>query len=44
MGKLKTIDVVVIGRSCLDYIAIVNKFPLENQKQPLAFRFTEGWK
>jgi sulfofructose kinase len=42
MGKLKTIDVVVIGRSCLDYIAIVGQFPLENQKVPLEFRLTEG--
>lgn len=35
-------DVVVIGRSCLDYIAVVEKFPLENQKVPLNFRLTEG--
>ena len=42
MGKLKTIDVVVIGRSCLDYIAIVDRFPLEDQKVPLEFRLTEG--
>jgi sulfofructose kinase len=42
MGKLKTIDVAVIGRSCLDYIAIVNQFPLENQKMPLEFRLIEG--
>lgn len=42
MGKLKKVDVVVIGRSCLDYIAIVDRFPLENQKVPLSFRLTEG--
>ena len=35
MGKLKNIDVVVIGRSCMDYIAIVDQFPRENQKVPL---------
>jgi sugar/nucleoside kinase (ribokinase family) len=36
------IDVLVIGRSCLDYIAVVNQFPDENQKLPLEFRLTEG--
>ena len=42
MAKLKNIDVVVIGRSCLDYIAIVDQFPRENQKVPFSFRLTEG--
>jgi sugar/nucleoside kinase (ribokinase family) len=36
------IDVLVIGRSCLDTIAIVNQFPADNQKVPLEFRLTEG--
>jgi sulfofructose kinase len=35
-------DVLVIGRSCLDIVAVVNQFPLENQKLPLEFRLTEG--
>jgi sulfofructose kinase len=35
-------DVLVIGRSCLDKIAVVNQFPQENQKRPLEFRLTEG--
>jgi sugar/nucleoside kinase (ribokinase family) len=35
-------DVLVIGRSCLDVIAVVNQFPRENQKLPLEFRLTEG--
>ena len=35
-------DVLVIGRSCQDIIAVVNQFPLENQKLPLEFRLTEG--
>jgi len=39
---MNNIDVLVIGRSCLDYIAIVNQFPGENQKLPLEFRLTEG--
>jgi sugar/nucleoside kinase (ribokinase family) len=40
--KMNKIDVLVIGRSCLDYIAVVNQFPAENQKLPLEFRLTEG--
>ena len=39
---MNNIDVLVIGRSCLDYIAVVNQFPNENQKLPLEFRLTEG--
>jgi sugar/nucleoside kinase (ribokinase family) len=40
--NMENIDVLVIGRSCLDYIAVVNRFPQENQKVPLEFRLTEG--
>ncbi len=36
------IDVLVIGRSCLDNIAVINQFPAENQKVPLEFRIAEG--
>jgi len=39
---MKHIDVLVIGRSCLDYIAVVKQFPAENQKVPLEFRLKEG--
>ena len=39
---MNQIDVLVIGRSCLDYIAVVNQFPGENQKMPLEFRLIEG--
>jgi sulfofructose kinase len=39
---MKNFDVLVIGRSCLDNIAVVNQFPSENQKLPLKFRLTEG--
>jgi sugar/nucleoside kinase (ribokinase family) len=35
-------DVLVIGRSCLDMIAVLNRFPKENQKAPLEFRLKEG--
>ena len=39
---MKDTDVVVIGRSCLDNIAVVDNFPEENQKVPLAFKLVEG--
>ena len=39
---MENFDVLVIGRSCLDYIAVINQFPEENQKVPLEFRLTEG--
>ena len=39
---MKNIDVLVIGRSCLDYIAVVDRFPEENQKTTLELRLTEG--
>jgi sugar/nucleoside kinase (ribokinase family) len=40
--NMENTDVLVIGRSCLDYIAVINQFPAENQKVPLEFRLTEG--
>jgi sulfofructose kinase len=39
---MNNFDVLVIGRSCLDMIAVLNRFPQENQKLPLEFRLTEG--
>jgi sugar/nucleoside kinase (ribokinase family) len=39
---MKKYDVLVIGRSCQDIIAVVNEFPQENQKLPLEFRLAEG--
>lgn len=36
------IDVLVIGRSCLDYLAVLNRFPEENQKTTFELRLTEG--
>jgi sugar/nucleoside kinase (ribokinase family) len=35
-------DVLVIGRSCVDYIAVVDAFPAENSKVALKQRFVEG--
>ncbi len=31
-------DVLVVGRCCVDYIAVVDTFPKEDTKAPLAFR------
>jgi sugar/nucleoside kinase (ribokinase family) len=36
------VDVLVIGRSCVDFIAAVDGFPEENKKVPLVFRTVEG--
>lgn len=36
------IDVLVIGRSCLDIIAVVEEFPREDRKVPLLYRMMEG--
>ena len=35
-------DVFEIGRNCLDTIAVVEAFPGEDEKAPLAFRLVEG--
>jgi sulfofructose kinase len=40
--RMDNFDVLVIGRSCLDYIAVVARYPEENRKAPLEFRLTEG--
>ena len=39
---MKDIDVLVIGRSCLDIISVVEQFPLEDTKIPLLYRTVEG--
>ena len=39
---MNALEVLVIGRSCLDMIAVLDRFPEENQKAPLEFRLTEG--
>lgn len=36
------IDVLVIGRSCVDIISVVEQFPLEDTKAPLSYRMVEG--
>ena len=35
-------NILVIGRNCLDIIAVVETFPAEDEKVPLAFRLMEG--
>lgn len=36
------IDVLVIGRSCLDIISVVEQFPKEDTKAPILYRMVEG--
>ena len=35
-------DVLVIGRSCVDHIAVVDAYPSENSKAPIQQRLVEG--
>ncbi len=35
-------DVLVIGRNCVDYIAVLEQLPAEDEKAPLEFRIVEG--
>ena len=42
MVAMDNFDVLVIGRSCMDMIVVLNRFPQENQKAPFEFRMTEG--
>jgi sugar/nucleoside kinase (ribokinase family) len=39
---MSTFDVLVIGRSCVDHIAVVDVFPRENSKVALTQRLVEG--
>lgn len=39
---MKDLDVLVIGRNCIDYISVVDRFPLEDEKVPLNTRLLEG--
>lgn len=36
------LDVLVIGRNCIDYIAVIERFPEEDEKAPLIERRIEG--
>ena len=40
--QMHSFDVLVIGRSCLDMIAVLDRFPEENRKAPISFRLQEG--
>ena len=39
---MEEIDILVIGRSCVDFIAVVEQFPREDTKVPLLYRMMEG--
>ena len=38
----RIIEVLVIGRACVDYISVVDRFPKVNTKVPLKMRLVEG--
>ena len=38
----KDLDVLVIGRNCIDYLAVVERFPEEDEKAPLITKHIEG--
>ena len=40
--SMNDLDVLVIGRNCIDYISIVDRFPLEDEKVSLNARLVEG--
>ena len=39
---MKDLDVLVIGRNCIDYISVVDRFPREDEKVHLNERLVEG--
>ena len=39
---MSDLDVLVIGRNCIDYISTVDRFPREDEKVPLSARLVEG--
>ena len=39
---MDNLDVLVIGRNCIDYISVVDRFPREDEKVPLNTRMVEG--
>lgn len=39
---MKPLDVLIIGRNCVDYISVVERFPMEDEKVALGQRLMEG--
>ena len=39
---IKDLDVLVIGRNCIDYMAVIERLPEEDEKAPLIERHVEG--
>ncbi len=39
---MEDLDVLVIGRNCIDYISVVDRFPREDEKIPLNAKHVEG--
>ncbi len=39
---MKDIDIMVMGRACVDYITVIDRLPEEDEKAPLEYRLTEA--
>jgi len=39
---MNDLDVLVIGRNCIDYISVLDRFPREDEKVPLNAKYVEG--
>ena len=39
---MKSLDVLVIGRNCLDYLWVIQSYPLENHKTRIVSKYKEG--
>jgi len=39
---MKDLDVLVIGRNCIDYISVLDRFPQEDEKVALKAKYVEG--
>jgi sugar/nucleoside kinase (ribokinase family) len=39
---MNDLDVLVIGRNCIDYISVLDRFPREDEKVPLNAKYLEG--
>ena len=40
--SMKDLEVLVIGRNCIDYISVLDRFPQEDEKVPLNTKHVEG--
>jgi sulfofructose kinase len=39
---MKSLDVLVLGRNCVDYLSVIQSYPVENQKTRIVSKYKEG--